>query len=346
MKTKLTKKTKIAICVYIAAMLILYIVVEILPKVTDIFETTQILEPGNLKIYYETTGYFIKDEMVGIAGETGKVQYLTEEGTAVKKGYPLISVDPVKDDGDKEPRFTKYTDRLKGYDGISDAYDSPASGIFSLKIDGYEDYFVVEKMETIKREKVESLSYDQVDLERKSVIKGEPVYKISSDDVWYILCWVDKQTAATYTEGRSVILELPEGDVKAEVRTIKKEEDGCRVIFSLNVYYAAFCESRAETMNIVISDNEGLLVDNDCIIRKDGVQGVYVVNKNGDYIFTEIKIIASDEKQSVIEDVTFLDEEGYQQYTVDVYDEVLKHPESALEKEKAMEKKDGAGEEE
>ena len=52
MKTKLSKKKKKAICIYIAALLLLYIVVEVLPKVTDIFETTQILEPGDLKISY------------------------------------------------------------------------------------------------------------------------------------------------------------------------------------------------------------------------------------------------------------------------------------------------------
>ena len=62
MKIKLSKKTKKAISVYIAALLILYIVVEVLPKVTDIFETTQVLEPGTLKVSYETKGYFIKDE--------------------------------------------------------------------------------------------------------------------------------------------------------------------------------------------------------------------------------------------------------------------------------------------
>lgn len=49
-------------------------------------------------------------------------------------------------------------------------------------------------------------------------------------------------------------------------------------------------------------------------------------------------MIASDEKQSVIDDVTFIDEEGNQVYTVNVYDEVLRHPKSALEKDLEEEK--------
>ena len=330
MKTKLSKKTKKAICIYLAALLLLYIVVEILPKVTDIFETTQILEPGDLKIAYETKGYFIKDESVGIASESGNLQYLVSVGTAVKKGHPLVSIEA--EANDKEARFTEYTDRLKGYEGVSEDYNAPISGVFSLTIDGYEDYLTPENMEKMKRSTVEAISYDSANLERNSAIKGEPLYKVSADDRWYVLCWIDEKTAESYSEGKKVTLELPEGSVAAEVYKIKKEEDGdYRVIFYLDVYYSAFCESRAEDMSIVTSDNEGLIVDNKCIIEKDGVKGVYVKDKNGDYIFTKIKVISYNDKQSVVEDSTFIDDEGNQVYTVDVYDEVLRHPSSALE---------------
>lgn len=340
MKKKLTKKTKKAICIYIIALLILYVVVEVLPKVTDIFETTQVLEPGNLKLSHETTGYFIKEESVGIAFENGDIEYLTEVGTAIKRGHELVAVEKDDDESSRAPRFGEYTERLKGYDGLYKEYKAPISGIFSLTVDGYEDYFVPEKMDKVKKETVENLSYNAADLDRKSVIKGEPIYKVTWDDYWYILCWVDEETVKAYTEGKSVVLELPQGEVDAEIRSIKKEKD-CkeyRVIFYLNVYYEALAESRAETISIVTSDNEGLLIDNECIIEKHGQKGVYVVDKDGDYIFTPISIIAYNDKQSVIEDVTFYDEEGYQIYTVDVYDEVLKNPNGALEKDLEAEK--------
>lgn len=335
MKTKLTKKTKKAIYIYLAALLLLYIVVEVLPRVTDIFETTQILEPGELKLSYETTGYFIKEESVGIATETGDITYLVEEGRAIKKGHELVSVKTDKEAAEKSPRFTEYTEKLKGYEGLYKEYTSPVSGIFSLSIDGYEDYFIPEKMDKIKKETVEGLNFDPADLERKSVIKGEPIYKVTWDDYWYIMCWVDEETAGTYDEGKRVVLELPAGDVDAKVHSIKKEKENkeYRVIFYINEYYEELAGSRSEKMNIVTSDNQGLLVSNKCIIEKDGQKGVYVVDKNGDYHFTRVRIIASDEKQSVIEDVTFYDEEGNQIYTVDVYDEVLKSPKSALEKD-------------
>ena len=342
MKTKLSKKTKRIIAVYLAALLLLYIIVEVLPEVTDIFETTQTLEPGTLRIAYETTGYLIKDESVGIAPESGDIQYLVAVGTAVKKGYPIVSVTP-DGESNQDARFGEYMNKLDGYVGLSEEYKSPISGVFSLTVDGYEDYFTPDKMDKIKRETVESLSYKSANLERSSVIEGEPIYKVSNDDNWYVLCWVDKETAESYSEGRAVSLELPEGTVDASVHSVREDGDDYRVIFYLNVYYEAFCESRAVDMSIVTSDNEGLLVDNKCIVEKNGQQGVYVVDKNGDYVFTRISVISTDGEQSVIEDATFVDEEGNQVYTVDVYDEVLKHPENALRSDLQKESESSGG---
>lgn len=338
MKAKLSKKTKKVILIYLAALLLLFIIVEILPKVTDIFETTQVLEPGDLKISYDTKGYIIKEESIGIAAESGKLQYLVGVGTAVKKGYPVVMVD--SESSSKEPRFTEYTDRLKGYEGLSPEYDAPISGVFSLTIDGYEDYLTPENMNKVKRKTVEGLSYKSVNLERDSVIKGEPIYKISADDRWYVLCWADSDSGKAYTEGKSVTLELPEGSVAAKVHSVKREGRDYRIIFYLDVYYEAFCESRTVDMSIVTSDNEGLIVSNKCIIEKNGKKGVYVKDKNGDYSFTPVSIISSNEKQSVVEDSTFIDEEGNQVYTVNVYDEVLRHPSGALEEDLKEEQED------
>ncbi|MDO4545134.1 MAG: HlyD family efflux transporter periplasmic adaptor subunit [Bacillota bacterium] len=329
----MTKKAKRTICIYIGLVLLLYIVVEILPKVTDIFETTMILEPGNLTLSYETTGYFIKEESVGIAGESGNIQYLVEEGTAVKKGYPIVAIDATGEDKDAKSRYSQYTKRLKDYEGLSNDVNAPISGVFSLYVDGYEDYFTFENMDKVKRDTVEGLVYNAVNTERSSVIKGEPMYKIAGDDNWYVLCWVDKATADSYSEGKEVSLQLPDGTVEADVYSIKKENSGYRVIFHLDVYYETFAQSRAEDMTVVVSDNSGLLIENQCIIKKKGEQGVYVKNKNGDYVFKRIKVIATDGKDSVIADAAFIDEEGNQVTTVDVYDEVLKHPENVSEKQ-------------
>lgn len=92
MKRKLTKKTKRAIFLYIVILLLLFTIVEVLPKVTDIFETTQVLEPGTLTLSYETKGYFVKTEEIGVAADSGEIEYPVTEGTVVKKGAEVVSI--------------------------------------------------------------------------------------------------------------------------------------------------------------------------------------------------------------------------------------------------------------
>ena len=333
MKRKLTKKTKRAIFIYIVILLLLFTIVEVLPKVTDIFETTQVLEPGTLTLSYETKGYFVKTEEIGVAADSGEIEYPVTEGTVVKKGAEVVSVKADSSKDSESTRFSDCMDRLKGYDGLVDSCSASISGVFSLSIDGYENYLTPEKMEKVKRETVESQSYRTTDLKRSSVIKGEPIFKISGDDVWYILCWIDKENVRNYQEGNEVTLQLPDGDVDATVYKVKKDGDDYRVIFFLDVYYKSFASSREEDMKVVASDSSGLIVSNKAIVEKNGKKGVYVKNKNGNYIFKQIKVIATDGKDSVLSDAAFTDENGKQITTVNVYDEVLRHPGNALEED-------------
>ena len=67
-------------------------------------------------------------------------------------------------------RFSECMDRLKGYDGLVDSCSASISGVFSLSIDGYENYLTPEKMEKVKSDTVESQSYRTTDLKRSSVI--------------------------------------------------------------------------------------------------------------------------------------------------------------------------------
>lgn len=340
MKLKLSAKTKKAICIYVIVLLLLYIVVQVLPKVTDIFETTDVLKVGSLALSCETTGYLVKDEYVCIAGESGDITFTEEANTVVKKGHKMCSVDPKaqtagKDTGDdgSRNRYSKYTDRLGDTDRITDSYKAPISGVFSFVIDGYEGTFTRDNMNELKREQVEACEYDSVDLDRSAIYKGEPVYKISGDDEWFVLCWIESGKAGDYPEGEKVTLELPAGNVSARVCYTANEGEYTRVIFELDVYYAEFASSRALDMTVVARADEGLIVRNESIVEKNGVQGVYVVDKNDREHFTQVKIISTDGTYSVLKDTTFYDDEGNQVMTVDVYDTVLRHPENALEKD-------------
>ena len=120
----------------------------------------------------------------------------------------------------------------------------------------------------------------------------------------------------------------------------KKEGEFVKVVLYLNVYYEDFSRAREMEITIVQSNTTGLIVDNECIIKKDGQQGVYVRTKDGDTYFKPIKVKMSNGEQSVIYDSIFVNDKYEQVETVTVYQEVLRHPEEALEEDMKKEAAD------
>ena len=109
------------------------------------------------------------------------------------------------------------------------------------------------------------------------------------------------------------------------------------MVFYLNVYYEDFCSARKVDMTVVQSNTMGVIVDNECIVEKNGQQGVYVKTKDGDTYFRPIKVKITDGKQSVIYESIYVNDKYEQVETVRVYQEVLRHPQEALEEDLADE---------
>ncbi len=345
MNIRVSKKTKTLLIIYLAALVALYIVVFQMPKMSDKFETTQVLENGTLEVSCETSGYIIKDEAVCTADEAGTIEYKWDDGTVVKKGLKIVSIKEPESDKEKEKaesarikgKYKDYLEVLKGYDLLKETKKAPVSGVFSLSIDGGEKYFSIGNMDKIKKDEAADHILGELDLKREKATKGEPIFKVSSDDEWYILCWVEKADAQKYEEGEKVRITIDDSTMDAHVKQITKEGEEYRMVFYLNVYYKDFCSARQVDMNVVQSNTMGLIVDNECIVKKNGQLGVYVKTKDGDTYFRPIKVKITDGKQSVIYDSIYVNDKYEQVETVRVYQEVLRHPQEALEKDLADE---------
>ena len=228
-----------------------------MPKMTDKFETTQVLENGTLEVSCEAEGYLIKDEAVCTAKETGTIEYKVEEGTVVKKESSITHIEAGEADKEKDEesdikgKYQKILDQLKGYDLLVETNKAPISGVFSMSVDGNEQFFRIGNIDKITKEKADERDLDQTDLEREKVNKGEPIFKISSDDAWYIVTWVEKEDAAKFEEGQKVRITIDEHTMDAKVQTIKKEGEFFKMVFYLNVYYEDFTSARKVKATVV-----------------------------------------------------------------------------------------------
>ena len=89
MKIRISKKTRRILLVYLAVLVALYIVVFQMPKMSDKFETTQVLENGTLEVSCMADGYIIKDEAVCVAQESGTRKDKGEDGAVGQQGEKI-----------------------------------------------------------------------------------------------------------------------------------------------------------------------------------------------------------------------------------------------------------------
>ncbi|MBQ9015360.1 MAG: hypothetical protein IJ109_04505 [Firmicutes bacterium] len=340
MKINIPKKIRKYIILYIILLMALYLVIEIMPRVTDIFETTQVLEPGEVQLTCEASGYVIKTETIATAPESADIRYVKKEGSAVRKNQKVVEVSP--DEGDGSPAHKDLLQKLEKYDGLIETWKTPASGILSFYADGAEQALHPSRMDALTLEEVKDIPIKEKSLEEDHVSEGQPFYKITDDNKWYVVCWLKKSAGEDFFEGQSVKLQMSEDTkVNATIRSITKEKKKFKIIFFSDMYYRELPRTRELDFTIESSEQSGLLIDNECIIEKHEQPGVYVRNKNGDYYFVRVNVIETDGKESVISESSFYDPEAEDiVYTVSVYDEVLRQPEKQLKKDLKKEEKE------
>lgn len=328
------KPKKRTIYIFVIALVTLYIVIEIIPSLTGALTRTEILRYGQIKVEQEVICYLVRNETVYCAPESGSLKYKFEEGSLIKKGATVIKFSKdsskVKDETDplKGSDYMTLIDRL-GNNMVTDSSFTAASrGIFSTNIDGYEAIFAIDKMDGLKYQDVSGMSIKTQDVLRNYAIKGEPIYKISDNSEWYMVFWVKKTESAKFNTGSNVTVSLPDGDVRASVSKIVADDEYIMVILKTNRYYKSFATQRKVQATVLMVDQRGLLVSNKSLTTKDGVEGVYIKNTIGDYIFKPIRTVATDGKKTLVLEDIYYDEKGQPVETVNIYDEVLRNPEA------------------
>ncbi len=346
MNIRIPKKTRKYILIYIALLVALYLVIVLVPKMTDMFKSTEILEQGSLAMSCDTEGYFVKTEAIAVADSAGAVEYKYKEGAVVGKDWKIVTIESgeaIQETGNEgvSAAFASQMKELKGFDRLKETNRSPISGIFCLSMDGNEKYFSPENVDNITRKDADGRSLRKKSLFRTNTTGGDPLFKITNDGKWYLVCWLKEKDKEIFSEGQEVTLTLPEGTVLGKIVSMTKEDKKrYRVFVSSNWAYKGLETARKAEFTISGADTTGLLVDNSCLIEKKGKTGLYVRDKNGDYNFTPVQVIATDGKQSVLTESRFYDDKGKTVLTVSVYDEILKNPKGELKRDLKRESKE------
>ncbi len=336
----MTKRRKKTIAIYLLVLILLFLIVAVIPSVTDALTPTETIRYGRLKVADDVTGTIVRDETVYTASAAGTVSWLCKEGDLVRQGTKIVSLKAsgksnaasFGNRGEKEKKLSGDAKRLVDALGGAAVRDQDGTaqrrGKYSHYADGYEAYYTPKRMKKITEREAGQHADDPVDLKAGSVEKGAPLYRIADNKAWYILCWIDEGSIGRFEEGATVTVELPDGSIRAEVDSIAQEGKKWKLILRTSSYCRNWEKIRTAQMSVVTTDKSGLLISNKCITTKNGQVGVYVRSATDDYVFTPVQVLGTDGEKSLVSEDSYYNNKGKSVNTVKNYDEVLKHPDS------------------
>lgn len=294
--------TKQGIVIFVVLFIIFYALIYVVPKVSDIFTQTYIAEYGTLDVSRETECIIVRNEKTYDAKSSGKVERETEAGELIKANHHVVSV------------------------GQSAMYNEEI-GVVSYYYDGFEKKYSGETIDSLNKDFFDTFK-ESAGVQKAvsgNAEAGNIVFKIIDNTKWYLVCWLDAEDQEVFTEGRTVTASFDEeNQVLMEVERVTKQGKEIRVIFSTNRIYKDFDKYRIKECTITAKSSNGIIVNADSIVEKDGVQGVYIVDKYGKENFTPVLIYSTQGNKAVVAKNYFYDSEGYPVETIKNYDEVLK----------------------
>jgi putative membrane fusion protein len=149
---------------------------------------------------------------------------------------------------------------------------SPASGIYSAVVDGYETVLTPDSLEDVTPTKLAGVQPDSA--------ASSPFGKIILGDTWYYAATMTASEAASLKEGRSLTLRFAkttDRDLTVRVVSVSAEESGrVAVVFSGRQYLPELTLLRQQSGEVINGSVTGLRVPSNAIrVDEDGVSGVY-----------------------------------------------------------------------
>lgn len=214
---------------------------------------------------------------------------------------------------------------------------SDYAGYFVSNLDGYENIFNVNKLESITYE-------DFKNIKKNDVENNKYAGKIIKGVNWYVVCPISKDDQTTIEHfSNEIYIRLPYAineKIPAKIVTTNESSDQDKVILVLSCNYmnSSLAEIRNESVDILVSSFEGIKIskaalhddycertvkneDGTYTTNKEKTQGVYVEYGN-ELIFKPVYIIYAADDYVICSEEPSSDS-AFDRNTVSLYDKVV-----------------------
>lgn len=216
-------------------------------------------------------GLLIRNEDIVNAPRNGKLKIIVPEGEKVRVGQVLAQV------------ITASLDNSSGE--MSYNVVASKSGLVSYHVDGLEKLYSPDNIKELDLNKINTIKTEDKQLTPGcDVEEGKPVAKIINNlDPVYIVgdlgqnsSVIDKDKHESY----SVFFGQDVNNLyRAEVEERSFRGKQGQILLSFEEYNKSLINNRHIDFNIITSRYEGCYVPKDCLVRKDGQDGIFTVYK-------------------------------------------------------------------
>ncbi len=359
---------------YVIIFIIVCSFLYVVQKYNNMIDTS-ILEYDELEEIINTDGIIIKDEAILSSKSIGDVKYYYNEGQKVNKGAYLAdistvssaeqinaeialinkalnSTDSVITIGNGENgKYSKYTDdELKV---LKESFEkaltnnkvpvfSPKSGFVTYVFDGLEDTFKYEDVLDIMPSRLHNLEEVIVNTNNAgSVNVDDKLLKVINNFEFYMVCLVNNSDISTYKEGSYIRVRFNDDDniVFGYIEKINSSSEESVLIVSFDDFFYKVYNKRIVKTELIKNIYQGIKVDKEAVIEKDGITGVYVKDISNIIKFFPVDIIGSNDEYYMVSQGDIITEGDRGRITIndEIYSTVKAFDKAVLDPDKVYE---------
>ena len=207
----------------------------------------------------------------------------------------------------------------------SDILQTNKSGIISYKFDGNELKYNIDNISELNIDDIEYTENEYIDILNEGVIKhGQPIARIINNIKQYLAIVVEENEIINFEENNSVIIRDKNNQINAKVHNIYTKNDKNVVVLEISEQNIEINDTRVAEFDIIYKSIEGIKIPKSSIVKKDNVEGVYIVSETGSAKFIEIKGTSYENEEFIVIDYYKNEIEGVK--TIDIYDEIILEP--------------------
>ena len=201
---------------------------------------------------------------------------------------------------------------------------SPADGILTYQLDGYEDYLTIDNIYNLNYDEIDEIVPNKATVQQNNIQTDSPMFKLVDQSTYYLLLRIDMKDVETYKQIQTVNISTADMQMDGEVYDVFSNDEGAMVVIRLNENGNKVYDKRWLDCTVVNKNFKGLKIPVDAIVTRDEIVGVYRVLEDRRLKFIPIKVLGYDDVHAIVQAEQFYDEEKGVLRTLSVSQEVVR----------------------